>query len=170
MIIHREYMDASSSTFIIYKDRVEVTNANNPHGSCGLLLPDNFAPFPKNPLIAKFFIQLGRVDELGSGILNVYHYLKDYSPGREPQFIEDKLFKTIVPVGATVKDDITTKSIRDRDLANAPVDAPVNAPLNAPVNDVINDAIIDAVSSPISINVGRRITDVTSLSWYGSTR
>jgi ATP-dependent DNA helicase RecG len=75
-----------------------VSNANNPHGN-GLLLPDNFTPFPKNPLIAKFFIQLGRVDELGSGVINVYRYLKDYSPGREPQFIEDKLFRTVIPVG-----------------------------------------------------------------------
>lgn len=104
MIIHREYMDASPSIFIIYKDRVEVTNTNNPHAS-GQLLPDNFVPYPKNPLIAKFFIQLGRVDELGSGILNVCHYLKDYSPVREPQFIEDKLFKTVVPVGGIGRDD-----------------------------------------------------------------
>lgn len=70
LIIHREYMDAHPATFIIYKDCVEIINANNPHGN-GLLLPESFVPFPKNPLIARFFIQLGRVDELGSGILNV---------------------------------------------------------------------------------------------------
>jgi hypothetical protein len=29
-----------------------------------------------------------------SGVINVYRYVKDYSPGREPQFIEDKLFRT----------------------------------------------------------------------------
>lgn len=40
-----EYMDANPYTFIIYKDRVEVTNSNNPHGN-GLLLPDNFSAFP----------------------------------------------------------------------------------------------------------------------------
>jgi len=32
--------------------------------------PTNFAPFPKNPTIAKLFIKLGRIDELGSGRLN----------------------------------------------------------------------------------------------------
>ena len=109
LIIHREYMDANPSTFIIYKDRVDVTNANNPHGN-GLLLPDNFSPFPKNPLIAKFFIQLGRVDELGSGVINVYRYLKDYSPGREPQFIEDKLFRTVIPVGEIINDHTKVKA------------------------------------------------------------
>ncbi|WP_165503592.1 hypothetical protein [Pedobacter hiemivivus] len=40
----------------------------------------------------------------------MYRYLKDYSPGREPQFIEDKLFKTVVPVGgiATAPIAVTT--------------------------------------------------------------
>ncbi len=97
IIIHREYMNAHPTTFIIYRDRVETVNANNPHGN-GLLLPDTFIPFPKNPIIAKFFIQLGRVDELGSGIINVYEYLKYYSPDTEPQFIEDRLFKTVIPL------------------------------------------------------------------------
>jgi ATP-dependent DNA helicase RecG len=64
-----------------------------------LLLPDNFTPFPKNPLIAKFFVQLGHVDELGSGILNVNRLIDNYASGRKPQFIEGKVFKTIIPVG-----------------------------------------------------------------------
>jgi ATP-dependent DNA helicase RecG len=41
---------------------------------------------------------MGRVDELGSGILNVYKYMKFYSPGKTAQFIEDDLFKTIIPL------------------------------------------------------------------------
>jgi ATP-dependent DNA helicase RecG len=119
LIVHREYIDAHPSTFIIYKDYVEIINANNPHGN-GLLLPDHFVPFPKNPLIAKFFIQLGRVDELGSGILNVYRYLKDYSPGREPQFIEDKLFKTIIPIGEILYEtDDTIKEVTDDAINDA---------------------------------------------------
>lgn len=68
LIIHREYTNAAPATFVIYADRVETENANNPHGE-GPIDPTNFVPFPKNPLIAKFFIQLGRVEELGSGIL-----------------------------------------------------------------------------------------------------
>ena len=50
--------NAAPATFIIYADRVETENANNPLGE-GPIDPDNFVPFPKNPLIAKFFIQLG---------------------------------------------------------------------------------------------------------------
>lgn len=65
LIIHREYTNAYPATFIIHKDRVETENANNPHGE-GPIDPNNFAPFPKNPTLAKFFIQLGWVEELGS--------------------------------------------------------------------------------------------------------
>jgi len=98
MIVHREYTNALPATFIIYGDRVETVNANNPHGE-GLLSPTNFSPFPKNPSIAKFFMQLGRFDELGSGILNVNKYIKAYSGKDNPQFIEGATFKTIIPTG-----------------------------------------------------------------------
>jgi ATP-dependent DNA helicase RecG len=59
LLVHREYASAHPATFVIYKDRVETENANNPHGE-GLIDLNNFAPFPKNPTIAKFFIGLNR--------------------------------------------------------------------------------------------------------------
>ncbi|MGB3152865.1 MAG: RNA-binding domain-containing protein [Maribacter sp.] len=101
MIVHREYTNAQPTTFIIYKDRVETENANNPHGK-GILSPANFSPFPKNPSIAKFFMQLGRFDELGSGILNVNKYIKAYSGKDNPKFIEGATFKTIIPTPTVV--------------------------------------------------------------------
>ena len=86
-IMHKEYTNARPATFIIYGDRVKTENANNPHGE-GALSPTSFSPFPKNPSIAKFFMQLGRFDELGSGILNVNKYIKAYSGKDNPKFIE----------------------------------------------------------------------------------
>jgi ATP-dependent DNA helicase RecG len=97
LIVHREYTNAHPCTFTITKNKVETENANNPHGS-GLISPANFTPFPKNPVIAKFFIQLGLVEELGSGILNVNRFLTDYTPGTKPSFIEGDTFKIIVPI------------------------------------------------------------------------
>src|SRR4051794_40273483 len=76
----------------IYKDHVETANANNSHGE-GPIDPRNFAPFPKNPASARFFIQLGRVDELGSGVLNVNRLIKEYAGADAPQFIEGVVFK-----------------------------------------------------------------------------
>lgn len=121
LIVHREYTNAQPCTFIIYKDRVETANANNPHGE-GPIDPKNFAPFPKNPAIAKFFIQLGRVDELGSGVLNVNRLIKEYAGKDAPQFIEGQVFKMELPVPE------------------------INDTISDTINDTINDAINDTTS------------------------
>lgn len=77
--------------------QVETENANNANGQ-GLIDIKNFVPFPKNPTIAKFFIQLGRVDELGSGVINVNRYIQEYAPDGKPDFIEGATFKMRVPL------------------------------------------------------------------------
>ncbi|HRP58296.1 ATP-binding protein [Agriterribacter sp.] len=116
LIIHREYTNAAPATFIIYADRVETENANNPHGE-GPIDPTNFVPFPKNPLIAKFFIQLGRVEELGSGILTTTRLMKEYVGKGKAFFIEGATFKTIVslPDGkAVVINDTVNDTVKQR--------------------------------------------------------
>jgi len=105
LIVHREYTNAHPCTFIIYADRVVSENANNPNGS-GPIDPNNFAPFPKNPTIAKLFIQLGRVDELGSGVLNVNRLIKEYTDKGTVQFIEDATFKTVISVSSEANEEI----------------------------------------------------------------
>ncbi len=97
LIVHREYTNASPAQFIIYKDGVETDNANKPirHGPIN---PQKFSPFPKNPTIARFFAQLGRVEELGSGIRNITKYLTIYSPGTIPSFIDEDTFRTTIPL------------------------------------------------------------------------
>ena len=73
ILAHREYSNASPATFIIKNEVIETENANNPHGN-GPISVAAFTPFPKNPAIAKFLMQLGWVEELGSGVLNVSKY------------------------------------------------------------------------------------------------
>ena len=97
LLVHREYTNAYPTSFIIYHNRVETENANNPHGE-GPINLESFAPYPKNPSIAKFFIQLGRVDELGSGILNVNRFVKEYAGHGHPDFIEGNVFKMVIPI------------------------------------------------------------------------
>ena len=96
MLIHREYLNPYPAKLIIEKDRVITENSNKAHGS-GMIDPDNFSPYPKNPKIAKFFKEIGWVDELGSGIRNIVKYNKIYS-GAGAQFIEGDIFKTIIPL------------------------------------------------------------------------
>lgn len=106
LLIHREYLNGRPARFIIYADRVEVDNANRAVGH-GPLDPRGFQPFPKNPTLARFFVQLGRVEELGSGVRNVTRYLPAYRPGRQAEFVEEDVFRTVVPVpgsGAAIPD------------------------------------------------------------------
>ncbi|HAH23990.1 MAG TPA: AAA family ATPase, partial [Prolixibacteraceae bacterium] len=117
IIVHREYTNAFPTTFVITKTAVITENANIANG-LGPISVDNFKPFPKNPTIAKFFMQLGRFDELGSGILNINRFLKAYSGHDNPQFIEGPTFKTIIPLNDEFEEDIakdrTSDKINDR--------------------------------------------------------
>ncbi len=97
MLIHREYTNANPATLIIYANRVETQNANKPH-FYGELRPGSFVPFPKNPTIAKFFAQMGRAEELGTGVYKVYKYMKVYSGSDRITFSENDLFRAVLPL------------------------------------------------------------------------
>lgn len=138
LLAHREYMDDYPSTFIIYKDRVEIKNANIPNGD-GPLDPRKFVPHPKNPLIAKFFIQIGWVDELGSGVRNTTKYIRYYAPNRAVSFVEGAVFMTTVPVPARFFNDEVGETINDI----------INGIINDTINDTVNDTIKQRFSSII---------------------
>ena len=97
MLIHREFLNAYPAKFIIETHRVFAENSNKPHGH-GLIDPANFSPFPKNPVIARFFKEIGRADELGSGVRNLFKYCRHYSGGKTPELIEEDIFRCIVPL------------------------------------------------------------------------
>ncbi|MCF8352549.1 MAG: putative DNA binding domain-containing protein [Bacteroidales bacterium] len=99
LLIHREFSNAYPAKLIIEGARVITENWNRPHGN-GLIDPSNFTPYPKNPVIAKFFKEIGRVDELGSGVRNTFKYCDIYSPGTRPEFVEEDVFRTIIPLKA----------------------------------------------------------------------
>ncbi|PXF55858.1 MAG: transcriptional regulator [Deltaproteobacteria bacterium] len=56
--------------------------------------PATFTPFPKNPVIGGFFREIGRADELGSGMRKMMKYGKAYG-GADPE-IEGDIFRIIV--------------------------------------------------------------------------
>jgi len=96
ILIHREYTNAFPAKLIIERGQVRTENSNKPHGF-GVLNPETFTPFPKNPVIAAFFRQIGRADELGSGMRKLMRYGKAYG-GADPEMIEGDIFKTAVKV------------------------------------------------------------------------
>lgn len=97
LIIHREFTNPYPAKFIIEGNQVITENWNRPHGN-GRINPYNFSPYPKNPVIAKFFHQIGRVEELGSGVRNTYKYVRHYVKDAAPEFIEDDVFRSIIPI------------------------------------------------------------------------
>jgi ATP-dependent DNA helicase RecG len=73
LLIHREFANGFPAKMIIQGDRLYTENWNRQH-SLGVIDPKNFVPFSKNPVIAQFFKEIGRADELGSGVRNVFKY------------------------------------------------------------------------------------------------
>ncbi len=96
ILIHREYMNAFPAKLVIEHGQVRTENSNKPHGF-GTLNPENFTPFPKNPVIASFFRQIGQADELGSGMRKLMKYGKAYG-NADPELVEGDIFRIVVKV------------------------------------------------------------------------
>jgi ATP-dependent DNA helicase RecG len=96
ILVHREYSGAFPARVVIEKDRLVAENWNRAlrHGRIDL---HNFEPYPKNPILARFFVNIGYADTLGSGARNLLTYTDLYSGG-EPELIEGDVFKTIIPL------------------------------------------------------------------------
>lgn len=97
MLIHREYSNPTVAQLIITKEAIHTTNANKPR-FIGYIDVASYAPFPKNPKIAKFFKEIGYADELGSGFKKIEKYTKIYSDSK-PIFKEGETFDVTVPLG-----------------------------------------------------------------------
>jgi ATP-dependent DNA helicase RecG len=97
VLVHREYTNAVPCELTIYLDRVEVKNASVP-AMQGPIDPRSFYSHPKNPRIASFFKEIGRVEELGTGVRNVSRLSKLYAGGRSAVFVEGDIFKATIPL------------------------------------------------------------------------
>jgi len=95
-LIHREFTSSYIAKFIIEKEQMFTENASRAAMS-GVIMPDDFEPTPKNPIIASFFRNIGLADELGSGVRKLHNYGKKYS-GKSPQLIEGDVFRIVVPL------------------------------------------------------------------------
>ena len=112
LIAHREYTSAAPASLTIFKDKVVFRNPHVPH-ILGKLDPAHFTPFPKNPTICNFMLQMGRYEQAGSGVYNVTKYLPHYTPGATPIFEEfHDIFSITIPLpaaGEISKDAVAEK-------------------------------------------------------------
>ena len=129
-LMHREFTSSYTAKFVIEKDRMYVENANRASKE-GFITVDNLEPNPKNPIIAAFFRNIGYADQLGSGVRKLFKYSKYYS-GKDPEFIEDDVFRIIVPLDDEYSFDygtensVSSENKADRNIKNADK-IPINA-------------------------------------------
>lgn len=96
LLIHRELSIGYPAKLIIEKDKMWTENANRAK-RIGKIDINDYAPYPKNPKIAKVFKEIGLADELGSGVRNMTKYTKIYS-NSVPELNEDDIFTAIIPL------------------------------------------------------------------------
>lgn len=132
ILIHREYINAFPAKLIIERGQVKTENASKPHGF-GVLQAETFTPFPKNPVIAGFFRQIGRADELGPGMRKMMRYGKAYG-GAAPELIENDIFKIIIRYPDTTTYPERPAIIKITDQAQDSKGARVGARVEARVN------------------------------------
>jgi ATP-dependent DNA helicase RecG len=78
-----------------------------------LLVPQSFwrRYFPKNPIIASFFRNIGLADELGSGTRRLHRYVPRYS-GKPPEMIDGDVFRVIVPLDDSYSFDASLDKVQ----------------------------------------------------------
>ena len=141
-LVHREYSSSRPARFIIESDGIVADNASKAL-KCGAITLENLSPVSKNPIIARFFKQMGRADELGSGTRNLYHYTRLYS-NADPVLEEGDTFTTTIPLndaysadgdGTNNVDNTSGKingEIKTAKTENLPESLPESLPENLP--------------------------------------
>ena len=112
ILMHREFTSAYVSKFVIEKDRIITENPCRAQNHFEIT-PEHFTPVSKNPIIARFFTNIGYADELGSGTRNLFKYAQLYS-GKKPTMTEDEIFTTSVPLDENYSADYQITSLMQK--------------------------------------------------------
>lgn len=99
LLIHREFMSPFPAKLIIDAGGIRTENASRALYEGRITLSD-FNPMPKNPTIADAFANIGRAEELGSGMRNLDKFSRLYS-GRVATLEDGDVFRASVPVERT---------------------------------------------------------------------
>jgi ATP-dependent DNA helicase RecG len=97
LIVHRNYHLPSPSKIVIYDDRIELFSPGN---FWGPLKTDQLLKgitYLRNPAICKVFRELGLVEKMGTGFIQIFKSYEDWGL-EKPQVIEgDNFVKCILP-------------------------------------------------------------------------
>lgn len=95
-LIHREFVSPHIARITIEGEGIHTRNASRALFA-GPVTLESLDPTPKNPIIANFFTQMGRSEELGSGTRSLYKFSRLYT-GRDPVLEDGDQFTAFVPV------------------------------------------------------------------------
>ena len=95
-LIHREFVSPHIARITIDGEGIRTRNASRALFA-GPVTLESLDPTPKNPIIANFFTQMGRSEELGSGTRNLYKFSRLYT-GKDPVLEDGDQFTAFVPV------------------------------------------------------------------------
>lgn len=101
LLIHREVSNSHPASFTIFKDTMIAENWNIPYHKATVSL-NELTPHPKNPTIARFFANMGYVEELGVGRRTLLKYGPSYFDGRDVAIEEDDVFRITIPYKPTI--------------------------------------------------------------------
>lgn len=104
ILVHRDFSSVFPAKVIIEKDWIRTENWCRARRQ-GNILETEFTPYPKNPILARFFVAVGLADTIGSGVRNLYKYTPIYTACGKPELIEGDVFRINIPVtGAAVEE------------------------------------------------------------------
>ena len=115
ILVHREYSSAFPAKLIIEPNCIMTENWNRSLFP-GKIDPNAFTPYPKNPILAKFFVNIGRAETLGSGVRNLYKFTK-INCGGEPELDEGDVFRIFVPLKNEGQDETNRSKLTQRQNA-----------------------------------------------------
>ena len=110
-LIHREFVSPHIARITIDGEGIRTSNASRALFA-GPVTLESLDPTPKNPIIANFFTQMGRSEELGSGTRSLYKFSRLYT-GKDPILEDGDRFTAFVPVPPVMADAAGSKDDHD---------------------------------------------------------
>lgn len=110
-LIHREFVSPHIARITLDREGIRTSNASRALFA-GPVTLESLDPTPKNPIIANFFTQMGRSEELGSGTRSLYKFSRLYT-GRDPVLEDGDRFTAFVPVPPVMADAAGSKDDHD---------------------------------------------------------
>ena len=159
-LIHREFVSPHIARITIDREGIRTNNASRALFA-GPVTLESLDPTPKNPIIANFFTQMGRSEELGSGTRNLYKFSRLYA-GKDPVLEDGDQFTAFVPappvMASVAENEVDHDAATDAERSGTVIGSRRNR-TRAEVERAVDDLIARYGSFPASA-ISERVVSV----------